>query len=127
MIACPLMPLTVPCLASGWVNGFWVPVAIDGVVQMQHTVALDHHVRVVEEDGAGVAAEEPYPFTHDHRDDVHCYLVDEAGRESLSADVACGHADQTVTGDFLGESDAGLDRVGCVERRVGEPGEPFLG
>src|SRR4029450_12983140 len=78
-------------------------------------------------DGAGVGAEEPYPFAHDHRDDVHRYLVDEAGRERLSADVAGGHADQAVAGDFLGQSDAGLDRVGDVERRVGEPGEPFLG
>jgi hypothetical protein len=45
----------------------------------------------------------------------------------LPADVARGHADQTVTGDLLGESDAGLDRAGGMERRVGEPGEPFLG
>jgi hypothetical protein len=121
-----LMPPTVRCLPSRWVYGVWVPVAVDGVVQVQHAVSLDHHVWVVEEDGAGVAAEEPYPFAHDHRDDVHRYLVDEARRERLSADVARAHADQTVTGQFLGEGDAGLDRVGCVERRVGEPREPLL-
>jgi hypothetical protein len=37
--------------------------ALDRVVQVQYAVAADRLVGIVEEDGAGVAAEEAYPFT----------------------------------------------------------------
>jgi hypothetical protein len=50
--------------------------ALDCVVQVQHAVALNHLVGIVEEDGAGVAAEEAHPFTQNHRGDVHRDLVD---------------------------------------------------
>lgn len=90
--------------------------ALDGVVQVEHAVALDHHIGIVEENGAGMAAEEPHAFAQDHGGDVHRHLVDESCGERLSADVACGHADQSVAGELLGERDGGLDGVGCVER-----------
>src|SRR5205814_9117334 len=75
--------------------------ALDCVVQVQHAVAADHLVGIVEEDGAGVAAEEAHPFTQNHRSDVHRDLVDQPCRERLPADVAGGHADKTVTGELL--------------------------
>jgi hypothetical protein len=50
--------------------------ALDCVVQVQHAVALNHLVGIVEEDGAGVAAEEAHPVTQNHRGDVHRDLVD---------------------------------------------------
>src|SRR5512133_2404014 len=77
----------------------WYRSALDRVVQVQHAVALDHLVGIVEEHGAGVAAEEAHPCTENHRGDVHRDLVDESGRECLSADVTGGHTDQTVAGE----------------------------
>src|SRR3954468_22158608 len=83
--------------------------AFDRVVQVQHAVTLDHLVGVVEEDGAGVAAEEPHPVAEDHWGGVHRHLVDEARRERLPAHVARAHGDQTVPGELLGERHGGLD------------------
>lgn len=52
--------------------------ALDCVVQVQYTVALDNLVGIVEDDGAGVAAEETHSFTQNHRGDIHRDLVDQA-------------------------------------------------
>jgi hypothetical protein len=104
----------------------WGRSALDCVVQVQHAVALDHLVGIVEEDGAGVAAEEAHPFPQNHRGDVHRDLVDQSCPERLPADVAGGHADQTVAGELLGERDARLDRPSGVEGRVRVAGEPRL-
>ena len=57
----------------------WYRSALDRVVQVQHPVALDHLVGIVEEHGAGVAAEEAHSFTQHHRGHVHRNLVDESG------------------------------------------------
>jgi hypothetical protein len=72
-------------------------------VQVQHAVTLDHPVGIIEEDGAGVAAEKAHPFPQNHRGDVHRDLVDQSCRERLPAEVASGHADQTVAGELFGE------------------------
>ena len=84
---------------------------LDGVVQVQHAVALDHLVGIVEEHRAGVAAEEAHPFAQDDRGDVHRDLVDQPRRERLPADVAGGHADQTVARELRGQRNARLDRA----------------
>ena len=94
-------------------------------MQVQHAVALDNLVGIVEEHGAGVAAEEAHPFAENHRDDVHRDLVDQPRRERLTAEIARGDADETVAREVLGERDARLDRVGGVERGVGVVGEPL--
>ena len=75
--------------------------ALNCVVQVQHAVALDHLVGIIEEDGAGMAAEETHSFAQNNRGDVHRDLVDEPCRERLSAHIAGGHADETVAGELL--------------------------
>jgi hypothetical protein len=100
--------------------------ALEDVVQVQHAVALDYLTGIVEEDGAGVAAEEAHPFTQNHRGDIHRDLVDQTCRERLPAEVAGGHADETVAGELVGERDARLDRPGSVEGCVRVVGEPRL-
>lgn len=79
--------------------GEWAAVsrsALDRVVQMQHAVALDHLVGIVEEDGAGMAAEEAHLFAENHRGDIHRDFVDQPGRERLPAEVAGAHANEAV-------------------------------
>jgi hypothetical protein len=99
---------------------------LDCVVKVQHPVALDHLVGIIEEDGAGVAAEEAHPFTQNHWGDVHRDLIDQSCRERLPAQVAGGNADETIAGQLLGERDARLDRPGGVEWCVRVVGEPRL-
>ena len=94
---------------------------------VQHAVAADHPVGIVEEHRAGVAAEEPHPFAQDHWGDVHRDLVDQPRRVRLTAEIAGGHANETVAREVRGERDARLDEVaGGVKRCVLVVGEPLL-
>ena len=77
------------------------------VVQVQHAVALDCLVRIVQEHRARVAAEESHSFAQNHWGDVLRGLVDRAGQKRLPP-----RSPETVACELLGERDTRLDGVG---------------
>lgn len=66
------------------------------------------------------------PFAQDHWGDVHRDLVDQPRRERLTAEVAGGHANETVAREVRGGRDARLDGAGGLKRCVLMVGEPLL-
>lgn len=57
---------------------------------MEHAVALDHHIGIVEENGAGVAAEEPHAFAQDHGGDVPSSRRSSDGPDQRASGAADG-------------------------------------
>ncbi|MEU2909418.1 hypothetical protein ACFYM3_18115 [Streptomyces massasporeus] len=89
---------------------------------MEHPVALDHDVRVVQQMPGVARAEGALPRAEDDGYDVHRDPVDQSEGERLPADVARGHADVTVlAGQLPGPGNGRLHLVDGVERRVGVP------
>ena len=91
------------------------------IAQMKHPVALDHHVRILQQvlrvDRSEVALAGP---EHDGYD-VHPHLVDQTGGQHLPTDVARSDLDDAVTGKLLRRGHGCLDAVDEVERRLGVP------
>ncbi len=75
------------------------------VAQMQHPVALDDHVGVVEQVLGVDGAEEPLARTEDHGHHVHPHDIDEPARERLPAHVARGHRNIALAGQLLRRRD----------------------
>src|SRR5579875_2973471 len=71
------------------------PSAGHRIAQVHHPSSLDDDVRIVEQALPVDRAEVSLAGTEDDRHDVHRDLIDQAERESLAADVACGQGDIT--------------------------------
>jgi hypothetical protein len=88
---------------------------------VKHLVALNHHVRILQQvlsvDRPEVALARP---EHDGYD-VHTHLVDQTCGKNLATDVASGDLDHAVTRKLLRLGHGGLDAVDEVKRRVGVP------
>ena len=91
------------------------------IAQVKHPVALDHHVRVLQQvlrvDRPEVALAGPEHDGHD----VHAHLVDQARGQHLATDVTRGDLDYAVTRKLLRLGHGCLDAVDEVERRLGVP------
>ena len=91
------------------------------IAQVKHPVALDHHVRILQQvlrvDRPEVALAGP---EHDGYD-VHAHLVDQARGKHLATDVAGGDLDDAVTRKLLRLGHGCLDAVDEVKRRLGVP------
>src|SRR5829696_6280747 len=91
------------------------------VAQVQHPVAPDHHVRVLQQVLAVHRPEVPLAGPEHHRDDVHRHLVHQAEREGLPADVARRYRHGALPGELLRLRDGLLDIVDEVVRRLRVP------
>ena len=91
------------------------------MAQVQHPVALDHHVGILQQvlcvDRPEVALAGP----DHHGRDVHGHLVDEPRGQHLATDVAGGDLDRAPARELLRLGDGCLDAVDEVERRLGAP------
>src|SRR5258706_847899 len=91
------------------------------IAQVNHPVALNHHVRILQQvlrvDRPEVALAGP---EHDGYD-VHAHLVDQTCGEHLATDVASSDLDSAVTRKLLRLGHGRLDAVDEVKRRLGVP------
>src|SRR5262245_46836297 len=91
------------------------------IAHVEHPVALNHHVRVLQQvlrvDRPEVALAGP---EHDGYD-VHAHLVDQARGKHLATNVASGDLDHAVTRKLLRLGHGCLDAVDEVKRRLGMP------
>ena len=91
------------------------------IAQVKHPVALNHHVRILQQvlrvDRPEVALAGP----HHHGRDVHAHLVHEPRGQHLAADVAGSDLDRAVARDLLCLGHGRLDAADEAERRLGVP------
>src|SRR5215204_2382292 len=91
------------------------------VARVQHPVAPDDHVRVLQQVLAVHRPEVLLAGPEHHRDDVHRHLVHQAEREGLPADVARRYRHGALPGELLRLRDGLLDIVDEVVRRLRVP------
>src|SRR6187455_1329422 len=88
------------------------------IAHVEHPVALDHHVRILQQvlrvDRPEVALAGP---EHDGYD-VHAHLVDEARGKDLATNIAGGDLDHAVTRKLLRPGHGCLDAGDKVKRRL---------
>src|SRR5262245_61851043 len=91
------------------------------IAQVEHPVALNHHVRILQQalrmDRPEVALTGPEHYGYD----VHAHLVDQARGKHLATDVASGDLDDAATRKLLRLGHGCLDAVDEVKRRLGVP------
>jgi hypothetical protein len=80
-----------------------------GVAQVQHALALDDGVRIVQQQpGAWRSAEVRLASAVHDWGDVDRNPLDEAEHQRLPADVARRHTDVAIPGEIVGEREGGL-------------------
>src|SRR5215211_1038738 len=97
------------------------PSAAHPVAQVQHPVAPDDHVGVLQQVLAVHRPEVPLTGPEHHRGDVHRHLVHQAEREGLPADVARRYRHGALPGELLRLRDGLRDIVDEVVRRLRVP------
>ena len=83
------------------------------VPQMQHPVAPNHEVGILEQVLAVDRAEVPFSSTKYDRHDVHRHLIHEAQAKSLSADVTGRDRNDAFTGKLVLSRSPLPRRRGC--------------
>ena len=86
---------------------------------MEHSVALDDHLGILEHQVAlGESSEVRLPPAEDDRDDVDRHVVDEPRRQRLTADLTSANTNLPLASQFLCSRDSLLHRGGEVIRRL---------
>src|SRR5215213_5480726 len=95
------------------------------IAQVKHPVALNHHVRILQQVLRADRPEVALAGPEDDGHDVHAHLVDQARGKHLATDVASSDLDHAVTRKLLRLGHGGLDAVDEPKRRLGVPALGF--